>query len=117
MLYDTIVVGAGPAGSSAARRLAQAGLDVLLLERARLPRYKPCGGGLTDKAIRLLDFDIGPVLETETRRALLMYDGASPVERTLDGASVRMVMRDRFDAFLAQKAVEAGAVLRDGVKV
>ena len=47
---DVIVVGAGPAGSSAALRLAQAGLDVLVLEKARFPREKVCGDGLTPRA-------------------------------------------------------------------
>ena len=51
---DAIVVGAGPAGSTAAYRLASAGARVLLLDRARFPRDKPCGGGLTGRAVRLL---------------------------------------------------------------
>ena len=51
---DVIVVGAGPAGSSAALRLAQAGLDVLVLEKARFPRDKVCGDGLTPRAVKAL---------------------------------------------------------------
>jgi flavin-dependent dehydrogenase len=61
--YDAIVVGAGPAGSTAAYRLAQAGADVLILDRARFPRDKPCGGGVTGRAARLLPFSIEPVVE------------------------------------------------------
>ncbi|ONI76263.1 hypothetical protein ALI144C_37010 [Actinosynnema sp. ALI-1.44] len=45
-LWDVVVVGAGPAGATAARVAAEAGCDVLLLERAAVPRYKTCGGGL-----------------------------------------------------------------------
>jgi len=45
--FDAIVVGAGPAGSTAALRLSRAGARVLLLDRERFPRDKPCGGGLT----------------------------------------------------------------------
>ena len=44
---DVLVVGAGPAGSSAAYRLADAGASVVLVDRARFPRDKACGGGLT----------------------------------------------------------------------
>jgi menaquinone-9 beta-reductase len=51
---DAIVVGAGPAGASAAFHLAQAGLDVLLLEKSAFPRDKICGDGLTPRAVRQL---------------------------------------------------------------
>src|SRR5690606_20010255 len=51
---DVIVVGAGPAGSSAAFYLARSGLDVLLLEKTRFPREKVCGDGLTPRAVKEL---------------------------------------------------------------
>jgi flavin-dependent dehydrogenase len=52
--WDVIVVGAGPAGSNAARTAAEAGARVLLLEKAELPRYKTCGGGLIGYSRRSL---------------------------------------------------------------
>src|SRR3954469_16327482 len=51
---DVIVVGAGPAGASTAAHLANAGVDVLLLEKASFPRDKICGDGLTPRAVRQL---------------------------------------------------------------
>ncbi|HEY1822735.1 MAG TPA: geranylgeranyl reductase family protein [Trebonia sp.] len=51
---DVIVVGAGPSGSTAAYYLAQAGLNVLLIEKSRFPRDKVCGDGLTPRAVRSL---------------------------------------------------------------
>ena len=51
---DVIVVGAGPAGSSAAYHCASAGLEVLLLEKAEFPRDKVCGDGLTPRAVKEL---------------------------------------------------------------
>jgi menaquinone-9 beta-reductase len=51
---DVIVVGAGPAGASAAYHLAEAGVDVLLLEKSAFPRDKVCGDGLTPRAVRQL---------------------------------------------------------------
>ena len=51
---DVIVVGAGPAGASTAYHLAQAGADVLLLEKSAFPRDKVCGDGLTPRAVRSL---------------------------------------------------------------
>ncbi len=54
--YDLIVVGSGPAGSSAALVAAKLGLKVLIMDKARHPRVKPCGGGLTPKTMQLLDW-------------------------------------------------------------
>ena len=51
---DVIVVGAGPGGSAAAAHLADRGLDVALLEKARFPREKVCGDGLTPRAVKQL---------------------------------------------------------------
>ena len=48
---DVIVAGAGPAGATAARRLALAGVRVLLLDKAALPRQKPCGGGISTRVL------------------------------------------------------------------
>src|ERR1700761_6249900 len=50
--FDAIVIGAGPAGSTMAYRLAREGARVLLLDKARFPRDKPCGGGLSVRAMR-----------------------------------------------------------------
>jgi ribulose 1,5-bisphosphate synthetase/thiazole synthase len=48
-MFEPIIVGAEPAGSSAARRAGKLGLDTLLLEKQRFPRYKACGGGVTER--------------------------------------------------------------------
>ena len=53
-MYDVIVVGAGPAGSTAAKVLADKGLHVLLVERHKLPRYKSCSGVLIQKTMDLV---------------------------------------------------------------
>ena len=68
---DVAVVGAGPAGSTAAYRLAAAGARVVLLDRQRFPRDKPCGGGLTMRGVGLLPFDVSPVVEDRVNRVLL----------------------------------------------
>jgi len=61
--FDVLVVGAGPAGSAAAMRLARGGARVLLADRARFPRDKPCGGGLTGRALRHAPCDVSAVVE------------------------------------------------------
>jgi flavin-dependent dehydrogenase len=62
VLFDVTVVGAGPAGATAARRCAQHGLKTLLLEKEALPRYKACGSGVTRGALDLLDFPLAESL-------------------------------------------------------
>lgn len=60
--YEVVVVGAGPAGSTAAYLLTQNNVKTLLIEKEDLPRRKTCGGGLTNKTVRLLErvFDYSP---------------------------------------------------------
>ena len=53
--YDVVIVGGGPAGSTAARRIAQEGLSVLLLDKEGFPRTKPCAGGIRFFVSELLD--------------------------------------------------------------
>ena len=112
--YDAIVVGAGPAGSTAAYRLASAGADVLLLDRARFPRDKPCGGGVTGRAARLLPFSIEPVVEHVVSAVDLRLRYGKSLARGNGDPLVYMTQRKRLDHFLVQKAVEAGAELPRG---
>jgi flavin-dependent dehydrogenase len=58
--YDALVVGAGPAGSHLAWLLARAGRRVALLDKARFPRHKTCGGGLSRKSLVLLGDAVAP---------------------------------------------------------
>lgn len=109
-----LVVGAGPAGATAARRLALAGVPVQLLDRARFPRHKPCGGALSMRALVRFP-DLGPALERiashkVSRLHLEGPDGRSAVLESADPAVV-LVRRYEFDHLLVQRAVEAGADL------
>lgn len=117
MRYDAIVVGAGPAGSVAAFRLAREGASVLLLDRARFPRDKPCGGGLTYRAIRELPFSVDPVVEDVVDRFEFGFRYHNRFEREGASTIILMTQRRRLDAFLAEQAVAAGAEFRDGAKV
>ena len=62
MIFDVIISGAGPAGSTLARLLAKKGMQVLLLDKAKFPRQKLCGGGLTPFVYRYLDLDISHLI-------------------------------------------------------
>jgi geranylgeranyl reductase family protein len=115
--YDVIVVGAGPAGSTTAYRLARAGARVCLLDRARFPRDKPCGGGLTLRAVRELPFSVEPVVEDRVNTLELGLRYSRRWSRRAQEPLILMTQRRRLDAFLAEQAVSAGAEFRDGVKV
>jgi geranylgeranyl reductase family protein len=114
--FDAIVVGAGPAGSTAALRLSRAGARVLLLDRERFPRDKPCGGGLTERAVKQLPVAVDPVVEEVVDRFELGFRYGTRFERGGERPLVLMTQRCRLDAFLAEQAVGAGAVFRDGVR-
>src|SRR5437764_3345190 len=93
--FDAVVVGAGPAGSTAAYRLARGGASVLLADKAAFPRDKPCGGGLTMRAVRQLPFSVEPVVEDRTTRVRLGLDFTRRVERQMDEPLVLMTQRKR----------------------
>jgi geranylgeranyl reductase family protein len=114
--FEAIVVGAGPAGSTAAYRLSQAGARVLLLDRERFPRDKPCGGGLTYRAVRELPVSVEPVVEDTVRRFQLGFRYAHRFERRTEEPLILMTQRRRLDAHLAEQAAAAGADFRDGVR-
>ena len=122
---EVIVVGAGPAGSATAHRLASAGRDVLLLEKAAFPRDKVCGDGLTPRAVRsLIDMgvDISPELGWARNNGLRIiangrtYELPWPeLERFPNYGLVRARME--LDEILARHAATAGARLVERTKV
>ena len=115
--FDVAVVGAGPAGSTAAYRLATAGVRVLVADRAVFPRDKPCGGGVTGRAARLLPFSIEPVVEDVVDRMDCGLRYRSRFSRRARGPLAYMTRRRRLDHFLLQQAEAAGADVREGVRV
>jgi geranylgeranyl reductase family protein len=116
--FHVAVIGAGPAGSVTALHLARGGARVLLIDKARFPRDKPCGGGLTLRAVRQLPVDPAPVVEHEVDRMEFRLGWQRRFERRgRRGPFVLMTQRSRLDQYLVEQAVAAGAEFRDGVKV
>lgn len=116
--YDVVVVGAGPAGSSAAFGLASRGARVALVEKAAMPRFKPCGGGVTRRAAALLPFDISDVVDRQCFSAdLMLRDAGLHFSVTRAYPLISMTMRDNFDHLLYTKAQSAGARAVDGCRV
>ncbi len=125
MLHDAIVVGAGPAGSTAARLLAKAGWKIALIEKAEFPRRKVCGEFISASTLPLLDGAIGEEFQhragPEVRRVGL-YAGAamlsSPMPRSANGAAWgRALRRERLDVILRDAAVAVGAKLIQPAKL
>ncbi len=117
MTYDVVIAGAGPAGTTCARACAKSGLRTLVLERDILPRDKPCGGAVSERALSFLDFALPP--ETIERRCFgaRVHYGSHTVQARKEYPIAAVVRREKFDNYLADRAVEAGAVLRQGEPV
>ena len=114
---DVIIAGAGPAGTVAAYELAMQGFSVLILEKSQFPRYKVCGAGLTHKILREIPFDVSPVFETTVHNIIFSRGFVDVFKRTSEVPLIYCTMRDKFDAFLLARAVEAGARVLCGEKV
>jgi geranylgeranyl reductase family protein len=117
MKYDLIVVGAGPAGSTLAHEMARSGATVLLLDRARFPRDKPCGGGVTVRAARQLPFDLAPVTERTVWGARFSLRHRPAFERSYPMPLTYMTQRRRLDSFLVERACAEGVRFVDGMRV
>lgn len=107
-MYDIIVIGGGPAGSSAALRAARRGARVLLLEKQPMPRPKLCGGWVSERAIGLLDVDLPASLTARPfLRASLEFRDVSQVYRPDEQLGI-FVDRAQFDHHLFDQARDAG---------
>ena len=117
-MYDTIVVGAGPAGAAAAFMLAGNGYRVLLVEKFTIPRNKSCSGVLIGKSLDWVkrcfgeDVPAGAMCTPVENRGMVFTDHRGKTYRfEQKGLNV---WRSAFDGWLAQKAAAAGAEIREG---
>jgi geranylgeranyl reductase family protein len=115
--FDVAVVGAGPAGATTAYRLARAHARVLLIDKVRFPRDKPCGGGLTMRAVRQLPVSVEPVVEDRITRVRCRLKYGRTMNRHSEHVLCLMTQRRRLDQFLVEQAAGAGVDFRDGVRV
>ncbi|MBO0801968.1 MAG: geranylgeranyl reductase family protein [Nocardiopsaceae bacterium] len=122
---DVIVVGAGPSGAATAYYLAQAGLSVLVLEKARFPRAKVCGDGLTPRAVKALigmGVDVSPEAGWLRNKGLRVIGAGMRLELPwpeLDAYPGYGLVRPRssLDEILIRRAQAAGAKVIEGVTV
>ena len=125
--YDAIIVGGGPAGTSAAITMASSGLRVLLLEEKRMPRGKLCGEFITPECFPTLErlgvmqAILSAGAQKLTRLSLVVESGKSvhtPIAAMSEiGDWALSLSRARFDQILFERARQAGADCREGVAV
>jgi len=116
-MYDVIIIGGGPSGASAGRRAGKLGLKTLLLEKEKFPRYKPCGGGLSEHAISYLDFELPQnIIEWEVTGANVIFRDQL-IKAHKDHRMSVLVSRDEFDNLLLEKAKETGIQVHTGERV
>ncbi len=116
-VWDVVVVGAGPAGASAAYAAAVAGRSVLLLEKAELPRYKTCGGGIIGPSRDALPPGFDLPLRERVHAVTFALNGKLSRTRRSRSMLFGLVNRDEFDNGLVESAVKAGAEIRTGASV
>lgn len=111
-MYDLIVIGGGPAGASAGQCAAALGLKVLLFEKEKFPRYKPCGGALSEQALSYIGGIPDSLVENEIYGARVKYNNET-VEVVKNQRVAILTSRDRFDNYLLEKAKVAGTEVRN----
>jgi len=117
VIWDVIVIGAGPAGALAAVCLAKSGLRTLLVERRSFPRIKVCGGCINGRSVKILDSvglgNLLPSLPARPVSQLRLRCAHRSLTLPLPGGWA--ISRGLFDAALANEAAKAGAMFLDGV--
>src|SRR5712691_6897439 len=117
---SVLVVGGGPAGATAARALARAGVTVRLLDRSNFPRNKPCGGGISLRVLKRFPYlaaELSRIATHTVGRLYLEGPGGESTVIEADGPAALMIRRVEFDALLVDLACEAGAELIGGVDI
>ncbi|WKX73623.1 geranylgeranyl reductase family protein [Streptomyces sp. XD-27] len=116
-VWDVVVVGGGPAGASAAYAAACAGRRVLLLEKAELPRYKTCGGGIIGPSRDALPPGFELPLRDRVHAVTFSLNGKLTRTRRSKQPLFGLINRPEFDAGLVAAARDAGAEIRTGAAV
>ncbi|MEX2511613.1 MAG: geranylgeranyl reductase family protein [Cyclobacteriaceae bacterium] len=110
--FDLVIIGSGPSGSMAAQLAASKKLSVAIIEKAILPRYKTCGGGLVFRGRNRISLNISETIEKEFKEIDVYFENTNLHFRSQrDVPIISLVMRDKFDALLTQKAIKEGVTM------
>jgi len=111
-MYDVIIIGAGPAGTTAGYLLGRAGFSVLLLDRKNFPRKKACAGGITPKAMALFPYDISGLVRRTCREVKIIRPGNDSFIVKARDPLCYITKRMDLDAYSLGKAEQAGCRFR-----
>ncbi|MEQ1830166.1 MAG: NAD(P)/FAD-dependent oxidoreductase [Pirellula sp.] len=106
--YDVLIVGAGPSGSTCARKLCQSGLRTLVIDRKDFPRDKPCAGWITPQVVQLLELDVNEYSREHTCQPITGFRcgviGGTEIEIDYQEPISFGIRRSEFDHFLLQRS-------------
>jgi geranylgeranyl reductase family protein len=119
MKYDVVIVGAGPAGSTTAKFLAEKGVKTLLLDKEKFPREKPCGGGLPMRVLQRFPYVVSDnTIESYASSGTVFSPSQQyKIEINKDTPIIAMTLRRTFDNELVKFAMQAGATFQDATPV
>ena len=107
MKYEVVVVGAGPAGSTAAKFLSEKGVKVLLVDKSKFPRDKPCGGGLPARVLKRFEY-IKDLIDSYSYGSYAYSPSLKfKMEFQQNDPFVAMILRNKFDYGLVKLALIA----------
>ncbi|MCC5466883.1 FAD-dependent oxidoreductase [Pelosinus sp. Bkl1] len=114
-MYDVIVIGAGPAGCMAAKRLARTGYKVLLVEKMQVPREKSCSGILIERSIDLVENEFGKIPDTvlcspSVTKGIIIYNEEN-LSFKFESKGLN-IWRSAFDHWLTLQVIDNGVEFR-----
>ncbi|KYK20583.1 hypothetical protein AYK21_05860 [Thermoplasmatales archaeon SG8-52-2] len=118
MKYDVVIVGAGPAGSTAAKFLSEKGINVLLLDKDKFPRDKPCGGGIPIRVFNRYSYIQKGLIDSYSYSAFAYSPSLKYIMKLhREKPLIAMILRKNFDNELVKLAIDSGVDFQDGKTV
>ena len=115
--YDVIISGGGPSGSLLGFLLSQNNIKTLIIDKKNFPRHKICAGGLQDRILEFIPYDISSTIHKSFKSILFSLKGRDSFSKIYGSPIMHTVDRMEFDHFLANRAVTNGCSIEFGEEV